>query len=223
MSDAEKLLRAMASYASKYPDFRLGQLLHIIGLDVNSVNYKGFNYDDIFHLSDEISCQMWNEFLDSFDEYESPSKSSSKLCYVEKSYDDKSYEADGTYILYFTTKDLKDQWGDDWNDTPFEHNAGRPYSPFRPDLKIEERLKNFPDDWNEDGSPKWEIFTLRLYIENGRLPNDGYYNSPYSVDDINTIKSMPWIRTEQDNLNAGIEYDRVIDIAIKNKWVRYYE
>ena len=28
---------------------------------------------------------------------------------------------------YFTPISLDKQWGDDWNDTPFEHNAGIPY------------------------------------------------------------------------------------------------
>lgn len=28
---------------------------------------------------------------------------------------------------YFTSVDLKDQWGDDWDDCPYEHNAGCPY------------------------------------------------------------------------------------------------
>lgn len=34
-----------------------------------------------------------------------------KLCYVD----------DG--FAYFTTKPLTEQWGDDWNDAPYEHNA----------------------------------------------------------------------------------------------------
>lgn len=28
---------------------------------------------------------------------------------------------------YFTTRPLADQWGDDWDDAPYEHNAGTPY------------------------------------------------------------------------------------------------
>ena len=30
---------------------------------------------------------------------------------------------------YFTTQPLKKQWGDDWDDAPYEHNAGEPYGP----------------------------------------------------------------------------------------------
>ena len=38
-----------------------------------------------------------------------------KLCYVSNG------------VLYFTNKELSEQWGDDWNDHPYEHNAGEPY------------------------------------------------------------------------------------------------
>jgi hypothetical protein len=37
------------------------------------------------------------------------------LCYV-----------DGN-VAYFTTQPLEEANGDDWNDTPYEHNAGTPY------------------------------------------------------------------------------------------------
>ena len=41
-----------------------------------------------------------------------------KLCYV-----------DGRdRFAWFTSIPLADQWGDDWNDSPYEHNAGKPYS-----------------------------------------------------------------------------------------------
>ena len=37
-----------------------------------------------------------------------------KLCYLESS------------VMYFTS-DIDNQWGDDWDDIPYEHNAGKPY------------------------------------------------------------------------------------------------
>jgi len=41
-----------------------------------------------------------------------------RLCYV-----------DGRdRFAWFTSIPLVDQWGDDWNDAPYEHNAGEPYS-----------------------------------------------------------------------------------------------
>ena len=41
----------------------------------------------------------------------------SVLCYVEESF------------AYFTTQALSKQWGDDWDDAPYECNAGTPYEP----------------------------------------------------------------------------------------------
>lgn len=38
-----------------------------------------------------------------------------KLCHVERNF------------AYFTRLPLDEQWGDDWNDAPYEHNAGTPY------------------------------------------------------------------------------------------------
>ena len=65
-----------------------------------------------------------------------------KLCYVDfargKAYDEDNYEwipfgdEDETihYQAYFTPIDLKDQWGDDWDDAPYEHNAEEPYDDY---------------------------------------------------------------------------------------------
>jgi hypothetical protein len=38
-----------------------------------------------------------------------------KLCYVDSGF------------AWFTSAPLDKQWGDDWNDAPYEHNAGTPY------------------------------------------------------------------------------------------------
>jgi len=45
------------------------------------------------------------------------SVTSLKLCYVDPR----------SSFAWFTSIDLKDQWGDDWDDAPYEHNAGEPY------------------------------------------------------------------------------------------------
>jgi hypothetical protein len=89
------------------------------------------------------------------------------LCYVD---DD---------IAWFTTLDLKDQWGDDWNDAPYESNAGRPYS-----------------------DEPWQIFRLRI---NGcwDTPEYGHFNSPYSVEDINS-GAIAWLSGEGEV--SGVEY-----------------
>lgn len=79
------------------------------------------------------------------------------LCYVSDQF------------AYFTTKPLSEQWGDDWNDAPYEHNAGTPY------------------EWREsDGEPKWEIIEVAWYGDfdtpAGLARNN---NSRYSVEMIN--------------------------------------
>lgn len=50
----------------------------------------------------------------------------SRLCYVDLDEDDEVFRA------YFTTLPLAKQWGDDWDDAPYESNAGPPYTPSRP-------------------------------------------------------------------------------------------
>lgn len=88
-----------------------------------------------------------------------------KLCYV-----------DG-HKAYFTSN-WKEQWGDDWNDRPYEHNAGEPYHHY----------------WVN--GVEYEIPIKECYFEvhtQVELPCDGHLNSPYSVQDINS-KSLPWIR-----------------------------
>lgn len=42
----------------------------------------------------------------------------SRLCFVDES----------ETVAYFTTQELCKQWGDDWNDRPYQYNAGIPYS-----------------------------------------------------------------------------------------------
>lgn len=82
-----------------------------------------------------------------------------KLCYIE---DNKAY---------FTTQDLDKQWGDDWDDRPYEHNAETPYE--------------------GDG---WEI-TAVMFEGDFEVPCAHRLNSPYSVQDINALHT-PWLRTE---------------------------
>lgn len=89
------------------------------------------------------------------------------LCYVDGSW------------AYFTTRDLNHQWGDDWNDSPYEHNAGTPYE-FRPQpggLKIE----------------PWEIVKV-AYEGPFDTPRENHFNSPWSVEAING-GAVPWLRS----------------------------
>jgi hypothetical protein len=124
------------------------------------------------------------------------------LCYV-----------DGVFA-YFTTQSLKKQTGDDWNDAPYEHNAGEPYGPcwhnepkhrndpkgnrgWKPGTKTPIEVGELCQcasckrDWNKDGTPKWEIVKVAF---TGDLdpPCEGHLNSPFSVDQIND-KRVPWL------------------------------
>jgi hypothetical protein len=130
-----------------------------------------------------------------------------KLCYVSGSF------------AWFTTQELSKQWGDDWNDAPYEHNAGSPYGPCwhnepesrnNPDsrrgwkpgtkepLEVGElcRCESCQRDWNDDGSPKWSLEKIAFEADM-TAPCDGAANSPWSVEAINSgavawLVTSPW-------------------------------
>lgn len=86
------------------------------------------------------------------------------LCYVE---DNKAF---------FTTCPLDKQWGDDWNDAPYEHNAEEPYG------------------WAEhcDIEP-YGIVKVCFDHHYFEQPRDGHLNSPFSVEAINR-GDIAWLR-----------------------------
>lgn len=90
-----------------------------------------------------------------------------------------------THYAYFTSKELKDQWGDDWNDRPYDCNAGIPY-----------------DDKDT------EIIMVPFYKpESLMLPHEicGAVNCAYSVEDINS-GAVAWLydREHKVSIQAGI-------------------
>lgn len=82
-----------------------------------------------------------------------------KLCYVD---------ADRAYF----TSDMAKQWGDDWNDAPYEHNAGEPY--------------------DRDTT----VFVVKIQADHLSRPCDECNNSPYSVEMINN-RRIPWLRMSE--------------------------
>lgn len=90
------------------------------------------------------------------------------LCYVSGSY------------AYFTTCPLNDQWGDDWNDAPYEHNAGAPYT--------------WREYMREDGIEPYRIVCI-MWDGPFVTPEEGHHNSPFSVDAINA-GAIAWLRPE---------------------------
>lgn len=126
-----------------------------------------------------------------------------KLCYIDND------------VAYFTSQNLSKQWGDDWNDAPYEHNAGTPYTPslyYFADGREEKSDK----DWNKDGTPKWEIKSLLFESWKVHTPDDKYANSPYSVEDINKGKT-PWLQSEKGELFAGATIQEFVDFIKDNK------
>lgn len=90
-----------------------------------------------------------------------------RLCYVDDDW------------AFFTNLSLDDQWGDDWNDAPYEHNAGLPYV--------------------EDAG---QILVLGYRDADVILPRYGVFNSSWSVEDINRKQAMPWFRHWDDETIA---------------------
>lgn len=97
------------------------------------------------------------------------------LCYIEGN------------IAYFTTQPLAKQWGDDWNDAPYEHNAGEPYSPHSPE------------------GDQWEISKL-MFEGPLKTPADigspSGYRSLYSVEEINAL-AIAWLTPEPYSAKPG--------------------
>ena len=83
-------------------------------------------------------------------------------------------------MAYFTLASMDEQWGDDWDDAPYEHNAGTPYD----------------DIWVDDVRTEIEILQVPFAVKsyNFSLPNDFAYggNSPFAVTDINH-GAVAWI------------------------------
>ena len=97
------------------------------------------------------------------------------LCYV-----------DGCFA-YFTTQPLEDQWGDDWNDAPYECNAGEPYR------------------WHfEHDSHKTPWTIKKVAFDVGmETPSSPTGYGGYSVEDINA-KQVPWLRTTYSRHKVAI-------------------
>ncbi len=94
-----------------------------------------------------------------------PGEVTFRLCYVDEQW------------AYFTTQDVTKQWGDDWNDAPYEHNAGTPYA--------------YHDQTDKE---PWEILKV-AWDGPFRVPCDGQLNSRWTVEQINA-GAAAWLTTE---------------------------
>lgn len=84
-----------------------------------------------------------------------------QLCYVLKPW------------AYFTTQDLDKQTGDDWNDAPYECNAGTPYYPREGDI--------------------YQVVVV-CFDRELEVPSE-FCRRHISVDEINR-RVVPWLHTE---------------------------
>lgn len=117
-----------------------------------------------------------------------------KLCYVQGNF------------AYFTTQELLKQWGDDWDDAPYEHNAGEPYT------------------WGEydraKGIEPWVI--TRVAFRGGNFTaiceSDG---NDVSVQTINNC-IVPWLRSGSTSIWAGTSFPDFV-AAIKSCGGSAYE
>lgn len=122
-----------------------------------------------------------------------------RLCFV--------YEGDA----YFYKGDIKEVWGDDWDDAPYEHNCGMPYVRDGYEFKTIRIFKN-GEGYSID-EPMDSSTNRRMYIS----------NSPFSVKEINTRK-VPWLRIYEgeleikvlDEIYAGDSIEKVIKILDKH-------
>jgi hypothetical protein len=108
-----------------------------------------------------------------------PPPANARLCYVDDPW------------AFFTTADVGEVYGDDWDDAPYEHNAGEPYV----------------DRW-----PTWVVAVETVLA----TPRMGHLNSPYSVDEINA-GAAPWFGPDitgspQVRIYAGCTYAAFLEL-----------
>ena len=99
------------------------------------------------------------------------------LCYVEKPW------------AYFTTQPLRNQCGDDWEDSLYQYNSGPPYE-WQPTIRKENSKGERVDIPNPER--EWEIVKI-AFDGPFEAPSDCYPNS-FSVREINT-GIVPWLKT----------------------------
>lgn len=132
---------------------------------------KGWNetqqlYSDLFKalapFLDKLKAEAYQEGYESAVPA-TPANRRLRLCYADENW------------AWFTTCPPGKQWGDDWGDVPFEHNAGTPY------------------EWSPTaGTPEYQIVKV-AWSGPFMLPNSEYSNSPFSVKNINA-GHIAWLR-----------------------------
>ena len=147
-------------------------------------------FDEILKRDHSYSSSMIDEYNRNNDPFRK-----FVLDYCEYPHPD--YVAGYTHYFYFTDN-MAEQWGDDWNDVPYEHNAEIPYDsetniicvPVRLTYyAIEHLISNWEveSDLAEDSNKFNKLLKKYPNYNNCQLkfPKDYGYNSTFCVDDIN--------------------------------------
>ena len=131
---------------------------------------KLFKQTEEFKLLEKRYKQEMNKALEETGHFTPNFNDPYFTCQVMREYPNPEYiEGKATLFAYFTPRDLDDQWGDDWDNVPYDCNAEKPY---------------------DDGE---EIIIIPFHIDSG-LPVDwtNGYNCAYSVKDINQ-GAIAWV------------------------------
>ncbi len=118
------------------------------------------------------------------------SKQIFKLCYVRHN------------ILFFTDN-FEHQWGDDWDDAPYQYNAEEPY----------EYADHWPEHMNEDRGHIRYIGYVPISCD---LQEAYLHHQDISVEEINK-GTVPWL-TNGWNEKQGLYAGATIDEAAK--WLK---
>jgi len=119
-----------------------------------------------------------------------------RLCYIDEPW------------AYFTTQELVDQTGDDWDDAPYKSNAGEPYEYNDHDRKA---LKK-----------PWSIYKLAWDSPELETPDE-----QWSVDRINSgavawLSTSRWVKKDKIiNIHAGITLQKFKEAILKSGGMVY--
>lgn len=130
------------------------------------------------------------------------------LCYVKEPWNRDEHQH---RTAYFTTRNLADQWGDDWNDAPYDCNAGTPY------------LWDPEHDGVQRGLGRWSVFEVG-FTGPFDTPAGIAFNTPFSVQDVNRgIVAWLWCDDPADErrvpeqivVRAGVALDQFRELVVR--------
>lgn len=142
------------------------KLIHLNEIDNSLNNYKLCYIDSI---------QQTDFIYDEFAEFDKKYKEVPHKDYIK---------GEQELYAFFTPLELDEQWGDDWNDAPYDCNAGYPYD---------------TDDNTKEITIIQVPFVVKSY--NYNLPSAYGYNTPFCVLDMNQ-QACAWIHDSAYDKNT---------------------